>query len=176
MWSKRIRGCRGALRDSKRWAPCAITITALAAAGCGGGSATTRSTQTVAGGDLAGPRARLIAEADVICKRRNAALEALPLSGSSARPVERYAARSAALEASALTELSGLAVPPSMAHEWQQMLNYTQAIRGDFINLREDAKRDDTRSVPALSRSLTAVKHQLQIVATSAGFKDCSGS
>jgi hypothetical protein len=176
MCSEQARAHRSVAGPSRRWASCALGILALAAAGCGGGSATTGSSQPLASSQspASSPSAQLIARADAICQRRNAALDAVVLKSAKAAAVVRFAAQSAALERAALSELSQLQAPASMASGWQQLLSYTQKLLSDIVKLEAYAKHDDSRSVAALSHSTEATMRQLQVTATQAGFKDCS--
>jgi hypothetical protein len=175
MWSERTRA-RLMARGSRRWAPCLLGIAALAASGCGSsGSSTAGSTQQLtASAPTTGPNAQLIAQADAICKRRKAALAVVPLKSARAPEVERFAAQSAAIDETALTELSRLSAPAAIASEWQQILGYTTELRGEMVKLREDAKHDNTKPISALSQATDTIKQKLLAVATRAGFKDCA--
>jgi hypothetical protein len=168
MSSEPARRRRRATGRSRGWVPCVLGIAALVVTGCGGASGDSASIVP------SGPRAQLIAQADAICERRDNAIDGVDLSGSSAASIERFAAQSASLERSALTELSKLATPASMTHEWRQILAYTSTLLQYIVELGENAKHHDTRSILALSQSDAAVKHQLQIAATHAGFRFCS--
>jgi hypothetical protein len=175
MWSEQTRA-RLAARGPRRWATCLLGIAALAVSGCGSsGSSTAGSTQQLtASAPSSGPTAQLIVQADAICKRRNAALSALPLKSPNAHEVELFAAKSVALDEAALAELSRLSAPASLASDWQQILGYTSGLRGDMVKLREDAKHNDTKPIVALGQSTASLKKKLLAVATRAGFKDCA--
>lgn len=172
MCSKPTQMRRRASRGARGWGVCTIAVVALAIAGCGG-SDNTSAGQTAAS-SISGPRARLIAQAEVICKRRDEALEAVPLSSAKSSAIARYATQSAALQASGLSELARLSAPGSMAQEWQQILTYTRGIRSEMVKLREDAKRGDTGSIDALSQATKAIKRKLQALASRAGFIACA--
>lgn len=171
MGSERTQVRRAAAKGARRWRAFVLGFAALVIAGCGGESASTGSGQASA---ASGPRARLIAQADAICRRRDDALEAIPLANTSNRAVERYAAQSAARDATAISELVELSVPASMAREWPLILTYTRDLRNEMLKLNEDAKHGNTHSIPALSRQTQVLKGKLELAASRAGFTACA--
>jgi hypothetical protein len=116
----------------------------------------------------------LIAHADAICRRRNTAIDAVKLSGSSPEDIARFASQSTALEQTALLELGRLRPAAPTAAAWRQLLEYSEMLLQDVVKLGEYGRRHETRLIPALSRSAGRTKRQLLAVATRDGFTYCS--
>jgi hypothetical protein len=178
-------GCESP-RRLRWWLSRVALVSLLALSGCGGGSPHTASTPTIAAStpeetitasNPVGPalsRSQLIARADAICERRNSAIDAVKLHGTSPEAITRFASQSAALEQSALLDLSRLYPPASMSAQWQQTLAYSRTLLQGVLTLGHYAQHHDTRVIPALSRSVQSVKRQLLAAATRDGFRYCS--
>jgi hypothetical protein len=177
----------GVTRCSRAWMTCVFAVLALAAAGCGGGSATPASsdagvsnavsTKTIASSTPVGPpltRSKLIARADAICKRRNTAIDAVKLAGLTAADVARFASQSAALEQTALLELGKLSPPPAMTARWRAILAYDRKLLAAVLKLGEYGERHQTARINALARSTQRVKRELIAAAAHDGFRYCS--
>jgi hypothetical protein len=172
---------RGASQRRERWLLCVLVMSLLAASGCGSagagagggvGSSQPLAIRAPVGQPLAQPE--LIAHADAICRRRNTAIDAVKLSGSSPEDIARFASQSTALEQAALLELGRLRPAAPMAAAWRQLLEYSEMLLQDVVKLGEYGRRHETRLIPALSRSAGRTKRQLLAAATRDGFTYCS--
>jgi hypothetical protein len=169
----------------------ACVAAALVAGGCGENSSSTARTGQSSSLNHAGStgsiassrppssgdppsRSQLIARADVICGRLNTKFAAGKATGVGMREIARFAPPHAALEWTALAELSKLAPPPSIARDWRQMIAYRRTLAEELVELGQDAKANDAAAIKALTASKKRVHGELLTTATRAGFKDCS--
>ena len=147
------------------WMLVAVAV-AVAVAGCGGS------------GDAAGgpplSRPQLMAQAEAICRRRNVAIDAIKLRGTSAADIARFASRSVAVEQAAFTDLARLTPPASMAGDWRQVLAYSRVLLRYVVELDEFGRRGEVRAISVLARSAEAAKRQLLVVGTRGGFRYCA--
>jgi hypothetical protein len=156
-----------------------LVAATLAAGGCGDGSsqtpasgATRSSGSLPSGGPLS--RSELIARADAICLRLNNELAATAAKSVGMREIARVSPRHAALEQTAVMELSKLTPPASIARDWRQIVAYRQTLAEELALLGRYAKVKNARSVRALAVSKKHLHRQLTTVATRDGFKRCS--
>jgi hypothetical protein len=156
-------------------------------AGCGGGStpahtATSARSATVAkasGSKASLTRDQLIAAAEPICRRLDRALSATENAKPSAdanarmREIVRIDPSHAVLEQKVATELAKLSPPPSLAHDWAQIVSYRSRLAGELARLARAAARKDTTEVNGLAKSKKEVHVLLRKLATRDGFKEC---
>jgi hypothetical protein len=173
-------------RGSTKWLACAsVAMSALAASGCGGSGTTAAgkaggvvvASQQVSVSSPVGPALAqpvFVSRADAICKRRNAAIDAVKLSGGTAASIVRFASQSTSLEQAAFLELGKLSPPATMAASWRQLLGYNRELLEDVIQLEEYGRHKESKPIAALSQSAKAVKAQLLAAGTRDGFKYCS--
>lgn len=147
-----------------------LVAAALAAGGCGGGSSDARSAGPLPDGS---PRSQLIARADAICRRLNAQIKANKQSSLRLNEIARFAPRNAALEATALKELSKLTPPASIARDWHQVIAYRRTLMEELVKLGRYAKANNARAIHKLAASKKRVHQKLLATATRNGFKDC---
>jgi hypothetical protein len=159
----------------------AIFSMLLLVGGCGGSGKATKVNGSAAGAaatpESAGsgrpPAAgRLIASADVICRRFNEQLAKAAISGSS--DIAREAPRNAATELRAVDALSKLTPPASLASDWAQMIAYRRTLAQELGTLVRDVKAGDTAGMRALGASKKRVRQKLTQLAAHDGFKDCA--
>jgi hypothetical protein len=165
---------------------CALLLTVLVAmSGCGGGSSA--ATGSAGGASSSGSpvsnrspaEARLIARADAICNHLNIQLTAYEAirpkeTGTVEQEIVRRVPINEALERRALRELAKLAPPPSLAHDWDTMQGYRQALISQLRAFVREARRHDTQAVKAVYAAKKNFHGKLTTVATRDGFKDCS--
>ena len=150
---------------------------AIALAGCGGSSSGagsregSSSASSTPGSSLA--RSAFIARADAICKRLNAEIAKVKPKSRSLPEIARVAPIHAAVEQAAVSELSQLTPPASIAREWQQLVSYRRALATELAKLGRDAKTMSSASIRALTASKLRVHKQLLAAGAQAGFKDC---
>ena len=163
----------------------AVLVAALAiplsVAGCGGsgkatasGAADPASVQSTGSGQqpVDAGSARLIASADVICRRINGQLSGA--SRSQPSDIARTAPRNAAIELRAVGELSKLTPPASIAGDWTQILAYRRTLAQELGALARDATAGDASGMRALGVSKKKVRQKLSQLAARDGFKDCT--
>jgi hypothetical protein len=148
----------------------AILVT-LVSPGCGGSSKTEPSGSSRPPSKSAAV-ARLIAQADPICRRLNVELAAA--SRASHVAIATSALRHAALERAAVAELSKLTPPASLANDWRQIIKYRRTLAEELVKLGGYAKANDTQKVKALAVSKTRVHKKLLEIAKRDGFEHCS--
>ena len=139
-----------------------------------GGAATpttTGSSSTGSGGVL--PASRFAVKADAVCSRLNADLIAAKDIIRTSQDIVRIAPQRAAAEQTALTELSKLKPPASMAQGYQQMLAARQALIEDTIRLGDYAATNNTKAGPPLFEASERVVRQMGAAARRIGLEDC---
>jgi hypothetical protein len=153
-------------------------VTLFAALGCGESSKTSLSGRTdsaTAPSASDSPAAsRLIAEADVICRRLNNALAASKSAGKNASQIVSASSRHAALERRTVAELNELTAPTSLTRDWKQIISFRRTLADDLIKLAHLAKVENSTAIRSLAASKTRVHDELTRIATRDGFKDCS--
>jgi hypothetical protein len=117
----------------------------------------------------------LIARADTICRGLDTKRAAVNPANLSMREIARFAPPRAALEQAAVTELSKLTPPASIARDWRQVIAYRTTLTKELFKLGSDAKVNDAPGIRALAASKKLVHQKLLTVATRDGFKYCSG-
>jgi hypothetical protein len=150
----------------------------LAAAGCGGGSSGTGSTNagstaSIPSGDSPAER-RLIATADAICGRFNTEIATTKPAGVGASELARSAPVNASLEQAALRELSKLTPPASLAGDWRRVIADRRTLAEELVKLGRYAKANNAAGIRALVVSKKAMHRELLKTATRAGFADCA--
>ncbi len=149
-----------------RLVPIAIVV-AIAVAGCG-----TSSTNG---------KAKLVAEADPICKQisidRTAANAEVSKAKSSTaktlRVLARVAPPVAAAEHRMVARLHALSVPSSLASEWQQLLAGMEQLADDATQIGEQAKANDYKTIASLTASGRTIREHLTAIAARDGFTYC---
>lgn len=163
----------------------ALATSTLAASSCGSTTKPTNqtttspiSTQTPASNTTSskptGPltRAQLIADGDTICYRLNTRRSTTRV----ARPQDykRLIPALAAYELAGANEMNNLTPPPSMAHDWQQMITGARDIARATAKVHNYADANNTAISRTVERILYKGIHQLTTAAKRAGFKDCA--
>jgi hypothetical protein len=150
------------------------TATSSAAASVATTPITSASSQTGATGNGSGKplsASQLVARADAICARLNTKLGRDVVHNQP--EVARVAPHRAAIEQAALTELSRLLPPASMATDYQQMLAVRHTLIEDTIKLGIDAKAGYAQAERPVYSSSTALVGQMAATAQRNGFKHC---
>ncbi len=175
---------------STRLAALALAAVALTASGCGGSSKTTSqaastgqaptTTQTPAPSTLSEQpapttaplsSATLIAKADLICARMDAARAANVIK-TKQQALDSVGELSAE-EQRALGEMYKFTPPTSLQKSWSTMLNGYREIAMNIIKVRQALAEDRNREIPSLLSAGTRTQQQMAAIARSAGFKDC---
>jgi hypothetical protein len=175
---------RGRHRATGRRLPALLIAAVLAMAGCGGSSKDEPSTSaTVTPNSVASTAptvaqssssSSMIATADLICRRLNAALDAENTTVRSLGAITGAAARRAAVEEAALSALATLEPPAALARDWQQIITYRRALAGNLVKLSGEARRKEFSAFRALSASTAIAEHELLTTGKRAGFKYCT--
>jgi hypothetical protein len=164
-----------------------IAVT-LAAGGCGGskGGSSTASSTTVSGAGTSASSqvsstatgsgkplsaAQLVAKADAICAQLNTELDRDHIRRQ--QDIARIVPHRVAAEQAALTALSILTPPASMAHDYRQMLATRRTLIEDTTKLGQAAAADGTNADTSLYASSTALVRQMATTAQRDGFKSC---
>jgi hypothetical protein len=137
----------------------------------GSGAGTTVSARGSAGSGNPGPG--LIAQADSICQRVNAAFAANVPNSHSPEVIARLAPERAALEQKAVTQLSRLVAPAPLQRDWQQIITYRRTLARELRMLGQKAKENDMPALDALIKSKQSVHEKLSALADRNGFKQC---
>jgi hypothetical protein len=111
--------------------------------------------------------------ADAICLKRNRELKGAPITGGSLSVLASNASRRAAIERSALAELSALPPPAGATKPWKTMIEQTSAVLVEVTKLANAAHAGD--STAATRAVVAAAKPQLVLLAAAvnAGAKHC---
>ena len=133
------------------------------------------------GSQEAAARARLVAQADPICKQvyasRLAANATLPNSLTvtlgALQALARVAPGVAAYQHQAVDRLRTLKAPASLAHAWQEMLAGMQQLADDTTQLGLDAKAKDIKDTQLVISSGRALRKRLTVIAARDGFAYC---
>jgi hypothetical protein len=142
-----------------------IVLTALLASGCGNSQ-----------------KAKLIAQADPICKqvntRRAAANAALGnvanlKSARTLSQVARMAAGIASFEHQAVVQLSALQAPSSLSQDWQTLLSGLQQLADNTIRLGAQAKAKNAKGGEKIITESRQIQKQLIALATHDHFRHC---
>jgi hypothetical protein len=157
------------MSNKLRLAPIAIVV-AIAAAGCGSSNNSTANNSAA--------KAKLVAEADPICKhvavKREAANASLHgTSKSTLEKLAQLAPKVSVTEHQAVEQLRALKTPASLSQEWQQMLSGIEQLANDTTKLAVVAKANDLKKVEALTASGRKVREKLTVIATRDGFAYC---
>jgi hypothetical protein len=164
-----------------------LAAIALAASGCDGSSkspattpvattpqtATTSSTQ-VSTTETAKPltRAQLLAQANAICGRAKAQLSSTVVK--SQQEYARALPQAAAYERAAVSELTKLVPPASVASDFQQVLAALQQFSANTANLSDYAQTSEIIAGNALYRNAIQAQEQLHVIAGRTIFKACA--
>lgn len=149
-----------------RLAPLALVI-AILAAGCGNSSNT--------------GAAKLVAEADPICKQVSAERTAANTAVSNAKgsttktlqALARVAPPVAVDEHQAIARLRSLKAPSSLSTDWQKLLSGMEQLANDATAIGNDAKAGKYTDITALTASGRKLREQLTAIATRDGFTYC---
>ena len=118
-------------------------------------------------------RAQLAASADAICKRVNAELTAVKAKSASVAEIVRIVPGRALSERKAVTELSKLTPPSSLAHDWQLIIGYRRTLADELTALALAAQSKDNVKIKALSASKLRAHALLLAAAKRAGLTEC---
>jgi hypothetical protein len=151
-----------ATASSKATAPTASTVSAQPPS----------PTQSSPGG-AALTRAQLVASAGAICKLVNAELTAVKAKSASVAEIVRLVPGRALSERKAVTELSKLTPPASLAHDWQLIVGYRRTLADELTALAQAAQSKDTVKIKALSASKLRAHALLLAAAKRAGLTEC---
>lgn len=173
----------------------AITITI---AGCGGGSSNTSSvangvssktssTATVdsrssaaqalsdGGYGKALSNSELIAKADAVCTRFNvAAAAARHVTIHTMQDVVNAAQKQAAIERTAVAELSKLTPPATLAHDWEQILSIRRLLIEEFNEIVTYARENNPGGVDSVLKAGSGVEAQMHTTAKRDGLISCA--
>jgi hypothetical protein len=157
---------------------CAVLCTLVAAltAGCGGGS----SSAAGPGRELSPAAAKLVAQADPICKKvelRRTAVNQKLHSALSTRARHAVLAEMApelrSYELGALGKLRTLQVAPPLASEWRTMLAGMRVLAEDAGGLATAAKTSGETAVQAVVAKERKLRRELAVIAERIGFSYC---
>jgi hypothetical protein len=148
---------------NRRVVALALTATTLLASGCGGSSGSSRPLT----------RAELVAKANAICTRVNARLTSSLVRNP--QELTRIAPRMVSFEQTALTELTHLNPPASLADDWQQIVAGAETLVEDTAWYSEDARTNNLKGMHDLLASAEKIQRRIRATATRDGFNDCAG-
>jgi hypothetical protein len=106
--------------------------------------------------------------------RRDAEVDAAAPKGAiSMSVIARLAIIHATIQWAAVTELSALEPPSSLARDWQRLLAYRRTLAGQLDKVAQYARRSDTAGIHSFVVASEDVKRQL-LATTRDGFRYCS--
>jgi hypothetical protein len=114
-----------------------------------------------------------MAQADGICQRLNATFAATKPKSQSMQAIARLAPGRAELERQAVAQLGKLMPPPSLAHDWQQIVSHRLTLALELVKLGQKAKANNAVAIAALTKSKQSVHGKLLAIAEHDGFKQC---
>ena len=161
-----LAGCGGSSKSSSSSSPATTTAASTETT-----AATTTSTATIAKGT--GPplsKSALASRANAICRQLNTYLNKPGANGSN---ITHIAAERGAAEQAALTKLSKLTPPASMAGDYEQMLKARQMVIEDLKKIGENATTGKTAADASVYASSALVLRQLAPNAQRNGFTYC---
>jgi uncharacterized protein with von Willebrand factor type A (vWA) domain len=136
----------------------ALATTTLAASGCGSSAKPLT-------------RAELTAKADAICKTVTTRLAKNTIRTQ--QDIARVAGELAAFEQVALTNLSKLVPPATLADDWKQFVAGAQTLAENTSKIGEYAKANNLKASKSLITSSQATQRQMTAVAKRDGLKSC---
>jgi hypothetical protein len=168
----------------------ALATTALAAAGCGStskqsstdgsvGGSTTTMTATATSSKPITPqpltRAKLIAQANVICRQVNARRAKMRIMEiKTPQDYARFVPPFASYQQAMFAKLDKLIPPASMAKDWIQILAQAKTLADDMTRIGEYAKANEIGEVDGMLPPSTKAQEQMIVTAKRDGFKDCA--
>jgi hypothetical protein len=141
-----------------RVAAIALTVTTLAASGCGSSAKPLT-------------RAELTAKADAICKTVTAKISSKSIKTQ--QEVAHVAAELASFEQTALTDLSKLVPPTELEDDWKQFVAGAQTLAERTAKLGEYAKANNLKGAKGLITSSEATQRQMVTIAKRDGLTAC---
>ncbi len=160
-----------------------LAVVVASLAGCGGGSSSASSDRGQAGSassssapssDGGEGETQFIAQADAVCTRLSAEIDAVKPKNGSRAEVERVVPRNAKLEKAGLLTLEQLSPPASLKSTWKRMLQIRRELAVGLPKLVSAVKRDDGPTLTALTESKKSLRGKLRQTGTASGFKACS--
>jgi hypothetical protein len=143
-----------------------IAALTVLAAGCGASS-------------TSNPKAKLIAQADAICKPLNARRKAANkqvgavTSAATLPKVAQIAPLLAAFERNAVAELRKLSAPATLAENWRKIVAGLQQLADNTAQLGVYAKASNLKEVEGVIHKSQQKERELITIATTAGFAHC---
>ncbi len=116
----------------------------------------------------------MVANAESICERLNAAISAHSNTNSQPREIAHIALGLAQIEQGGVNELAKLSAPAAIAGDWQQLLAYRRTLAGDLTKLGRDEQHDDLPKVHVVGPAMRSLEAKIQTLAEGAGFKACA--
>lgn len=177
-----LSGCGGGEEPGSRPAASTPSVTstaqtsvpsATATAPVAGTSTTGATTGTSSQGASAQDTGQSGARADAICLERNRELKSAPIGGAGMSVTAKNASRRAAIERSALAELSALQPPAGATKAWKKMIQQTQATLVDVTKIADAAHAGDGAAVTRAIAASTEPRLGLLAAAVNAGAKHC---
>jgi uridine phosphorylase len=136
----------------------ALSVVAVAAAGCGGSEKPLT-------------RAELTAKANAICKTVSAKLASRTINAQS--NIGRVASELASFEQSELTKLSKLVPPAELESDWKRFIAGAQTLAENTSKLGELAKAHNLSATHGLVVSSERVQRQMMAIAKRDGLTAC---
>ncbi|HWJ49431.1 MAG TPA: hypothetical protein VNR42_00330 [Solirubrobacteraceae bacterium] len=133
-------------------------------------------------GSSSSPNAKLIAQADPICKQMNARVAAANASlghvtnlrsAHTMQEVARAGLGLAIYEHQVVAKLSALKAPSSLSKDWQTLLSGMQQVANYTAQLAIEAKAKNAKLGEETIAQSRAVQKQLIAIATHDGFQHC---
>jgi hypothetical protein len=124
-------------------------------------------------------RAQLVAQANAICRKENAALADANVTGKSPHEIADAVVRNESIEREAVRELSRLTPPSAVAVDYLTMLEERTSLANLLSDLAAAVLRNSVDPLKGLANSKLAKEKQqfrkrLRRVARKVGFKDCA--
>ncbi len=147
-----------------------LVAAAILMAGCGGSTSSGASGKPLSA--AAPTRASLVTAADAVCRRLNRELAGDNIA--TVQDIVRVVGRRAAREQRALDELGRLAVPVSLAPQWQQILASRRAIIESIIKVGQVVRTGKVHGMEPILTKSADIARRMRTTAQRAGFSDCA--
>jgi hypothetical protein len=125
----------------KWFAIVAIGVLVVGVSACGGASKTAPRRGSTSGSNTSAASA-LTTSAEAICAKRNNAIAAVSSGVGSEKSIKHIARERAAVEQSALEELSRLTAPASLEPNWRTFIAYRRTLIQDWTRLVKEGLSD----------------------------------
>lgn len=150
----------------------ALTVLALALAGCGGSDTTTGG-----GDDAAAPepltKTELVAQADAICEDMQKKIDEIP-SPESIEDLESAISQQITISGPAIEELQALTPPEDLASDYETWTSKLEQMQDGTEKVRDAAASGSQSDVEAIIEEVDTVNKEADEIGKQIGFKVCA--